>query len=456
VSRGTKGPFALAVEFDKPLDIVLKGNAELAQLWPLTGAYEHILGGRAQVDAHVTGSVADPNLNGSFGIAGMTYRNLSTGIRVEAPQVRFALKNNLLELPVTTASDGAKGSLTLSGWIKPLAPGGMQADLTAKFDKARVMKQRDMTARATGSIRYRQDKDGAVINGEATVDEAEYLLNTKASDDIVKLYVVELNRPPGLIMLPEKPGGRAFRTRLRIDVRADNRVFVRGRGLDSEWRGQLRVRGTTDALALQGRIELEKGEFDFAGRKFVLQDGSHIEMLGGSDIDPVINARAVYSVTALTAEISLTGKASNPQIKLSSNPEMPQDEIISRVLFGEGKQNLSAFEAAQLAAAVASLGSSGSGLDVIGKLRGAFSLDRLTVGTLDRPGTDDEDSAGKPVIRGGKYIAKNIYIEVGSATEEEDAQSASVEIDLTKHLSVGTEATTTGNQKFKVQYKLDY
>jgi hypothetical protein len=31
-----------------------------------------------------------------------------------------------------------------------------------------------------------------------------------------------------------------------------------------------------------------------------------------------------------------------------------------------------------------------------------------------------------------------------------------VDIDLTKNLSVGTEATTTGNQKFKVQYKLDY
>ncbi len=268
--------------------------------------------------------------------------------------------------------------------------------------------------------------------------------------------MVELNRPPGLISLPEKPSERAFKTRMRINVTADNRVFVRGRGLDSEWRGQVRLRGTTDQLAMQGRVDLVKGEFDFAGRRFVLQDGSRIELLGGTDIDPVITARAVYSVTSLSAEIALTGRASNPQIKLSSNPEMPQDEIISRVLFGQGKQNLSAFEAAQLAAAVASLGSSGSGFDVIGKLRGAFTLDRLTVGTLARPGADDEEDAGKPVIRGGKYITKNIYIEAGSATEEEDAQSVSVDINLTKNLSVGTEATTTGNQKFKVQYKLDY
>jgi translocation and assembly module TamB len=332
----------------------------------------------------------------------------------------------------------------------------MRADINARFDRARVLKLRDMTARATGTIHYKQESKGALIEGDARLDQAEYTLNAKASDDFVKLYVVELNRPPGLINLPEKPSERPFKTRLKINVTAENRLFVRGRGLDSEWEGQVRVRGTTDQLALQGRVELVKGEFDFAGRKFVLQDGSRIELLGGTDLDPVITARAVYSVTSLTAEIALTGRASNPQIKLSSSPEMPQDEIISRVLFGQGKQNLSAFEAAQLAAAVASLGSSGSGFDVIGKLRGAFSLDRLTVGTLDKPGATDEDNAGKPVIRGGKYITKNIYVEIGSATEEEDAQSASVDIDLTKHLSVGTEATTTGNQKFRVRYKLDY
>ncbi|MGE0664966.1 MAG: translocation/assembly module TamB domain-containing protein [Sphingomonadales bacterium] len=456
VSRGTMGPFALAVEVDKPLDLRIKGNAELAYLWPLTGAYEHIVGGQATVDAHVTGSVANPTLNGNFAIAGMTYRNLSTGTRLEAANVRFVLANGRLELPPTNATDGSKGTFVLTGWIRPLAPGGMQADISAQFTKARLLKLRDMTARATGEVQYTQDKDGALLKGEATITEAEYTLNAKASDDFVKLYVVELNRPPGLIQLPQKPSEKVFKTRLRINVEADNRVFVRGRGLDSEWRGRVRVRGTTDQLALQGRVDLVKGEFDFAGRRFVLQDGSRIELLGGTDLDPVITARAVYSVTSLTAEIALTGRASNPQIKLSSNPEMPQDEIISRVLFGEGKQNLSAFEAAQLAAAVASLGSSGSGLDVIGKLRGAFSLDRLTVGTLDRPGADDEDNAGKPVIRGGKYITDSIYIEAGSATEEEDAQSVSVDIDLTKNLSVGTEATTTGNQKFRVRYKLDY
>ncbi|MEN3975035.1 translocation/assembly module TamB domain-containing protein [Emcibacter sp. SYSU 3D8] len=456
VARGTKGPFALAVETDKPLALDIKGNAELAYLWPLTGAYEHIVGGRATVDARVTGSVANPTLNGDFAIAGLTYRNLSTGTQIEAANMRFVLKDSLLELPTTNATDGSKGSIVLSGWVRPLAPGGMQADITAQFTKARILKLRDMTARATGQIQYTQDKDGALLKGEAAINEAEYTLNAKASDDFVKLYVVELNRPPGLISLPEKPSERTFKTRLRIDVTAGNRIFVRGRGLDSEWSGKVRVRGTTDQLAMQGRIELVKGEFDFAGRRFVLQDGSRIELLGGTDLDPVITARAVYSVTSLTAEIALTGRASNPQIKLSSNPEMPQDEIISRVLFGQDKQNLSAFEAAQLAAAVASLGSSGSGFDVIGKLRGALTLDRLSVGTLDQPGADDEDNAGKPVIRGGKYITKNIYIEAGSATEEEDAQSVSVEIDLTKHLSVGTEATTTGNQKFKLQYKLDY
>jgi translocation and assembly module TamB len=454
VRRG-EGAFALEIDDARPLDVALKGTAELAHVWPLTGAYQHLLGGRATVDARVSGSMTRPNLNGTFAVTDFSYRNLFTGTRIGAPQVRFTLRENLLELPPTAANDGNNGSITLSGWIKPLAPDGLEADLSARFVKARVLKRRDVTAKASGEIRFQQDAESALISGEARVDEVEYTLVSQPADDVIKLYVVELNRPPGLIELPEKPEPQDFPTRLRIDVTADNQVFVRGRGLDSEWRGQVRVRGTVADPALQGRIELVRGRFDFAGRKFELQDGSRIELVGGGDLDPVITARAVYSVPSLTAEIALTGRASNPQIKLSSQPEMPQDEIISRVLFGTGRDSLSAFEAAQLAAAVASLGSSGSGLDVIGKLRGAFSLDRLTVGTLDRPGEDDEEG-GAPVIRGGKYITKNIYLEFGSATEEEDAASASVDIDLTRNLSVGTEATSTGNQKFRVRYKLDY
>ncbi|MBI1181296.1 MAG: hypothetical protein GC201_12125 [Alphaproteobacteria bacterium] len=454
VTRGD-GPTSLQVDETKPLDVALKGNLDLGQVWPLTGAYEHILDGQATMNAHITGSVTSPTLNGTFTIAGLKYRSLSTGIKIESRDVRFTLDNNLLKLPSTAATDGKNGSITLSGWVKPLAPHGMEADIKVAFDKARVLNKRNMSAKATGSIEYVRKAHNAVLSGQATVNTAEYSLATSASDDIIKLNVKELHRPPGLIELPEKPKESKFSTRLKIDVQAQNQLFVRGRGLDSEWSGKVRVRGTLANPSLQGRIELVRGRFDFAGRKFELQDGSSIELVGGGDIDPVLNAHAVYSTSSLSAEIALTGRASNPQIKLSSNPELPQDEIISRVLFGEEKQNLTAFEAAQLGAAVASLSSSGSGLDVLGKLRNAFSLDRLTVGTRDTPGSTN-DSGGGPVIRGGKYLTKNIYVEFGSATEEENATSASVDIDITKHLSVGTEATSTGNQKFKLQYKLDY
>jgi translocation and assembly module TamB len=332
----------------------------------------------------------------------------------------------------------------------------MEANIEVAFDKARVLNQRNMSAKATGNIKYVQEAGHAEVSGEATVNEAEYSLAAAPADDVIKLNVKELHRPPGLIELPEKPEPSDFVTRLKIDIRAQNQLFVRGRGLDSEWSGRLRVRGTVANPSLQGRVELVRGRFDFAGRKFELADGSHIELIGGGDIDPVLNVRAVYSTSSLNAEIAISGRASNPQIKLSSNPEMPQDEIISRVLFGDSTQNLSAFEAAQLGAAVASLSSSGGGgLDVLGTLRNAFSLDRLTVGTRDEVGEDDDEGGG-PVIRGGKYLTKNIYVEFGSATEEADATSASVDIDITDNLSVGTEATSTGNQKFKVEYKLDY
>jgi translocation and assembly module TamB len=53
--------------------------------------------------------------------------------------------------------------------------------------------------------------------------------------------------------------------------------------------------------------------------------------------------------------------------------------LLSRLLFGTSITNLSAPEALQLAAAVASLNNTGGGLDPINSVRSAVGLDRLRI-----------------------------------------------------------------------------
>src|SRR3546814_13058076 len=58
-------------------------------------------------------------------------------------------------------------------------------------------------------------------------------------------------------------------------------------------------------------------------------------------------------VQGLNATIRVTGRGQKPEIAFTSTPALPQDELLSRLLFGTSITNLSAPEALQLASAVA-------------------------------------------------------------------------------------------------------
>src|SRR3546814_7369336 len=86
-----------------------------------------------------------------------------------------------------------------------------------------------------------------------------------------------------------------------------------------------------------------------------------------SDLDTRNAIVAALDITAaaeledLEAIVRVTGTAAAPEIVITSNPPRPQDEVLALILFGKTTAQLSAFEAVQLAAAVAQLTGGGGG-----------------------------------------------------------------------------------------------
>src|SRR3546814_5045146 len=87
---------------------------------------------------------------------------------------------------------------------------------------------------------------------------------------------------------------------------------------------------------------------------------------------------AEANVQGLSATIRVTGTGLRPEITFASIPALPEDEVLSRLLFGTSVANLSAPEALQLAAAAASLRSGGrSAGNPLNKLGRAIGVDRI-------------------------------------------------------------------------------
>ncbi|MEL7285392.1 MAG: translocation/assembly module TamB domain-containing protein, partial [Pseudomonadota bacterium] len=145
-----------------------------------------------------------------------------------------------------------------------------------------------------------------------------------------------------------------------------------------------------------------------------------------------------------TASITLSGSIDDPDIALSSDPSLPDDEVLSRVLFGRSPSELSALEAAQLAGAAAQLAGSG-GFNLVGQLQEATGLDRLSIGL---------DDQGAATVSTGKYIAKDIYLEI--ETGGTGAPGVALEWTPLDNVAVDAEVDPELGPKVAVQWKRDF
>ncbi len=220
---------------------------------------------------------------------------------------------------------------------------------------------------------------------------------------------------------------------LNLTLDAPEQVFIRGRGLDVEFGGSMKVAGTLAQPLTQGALHLRRGTLSLAGHALDFTEGA-ISFNGGSITDPAIHLVATSSSGNVTATLTIGGTAHNPKITLTSVPELPQDEVLAQLLFGTGVGKLSPFQVAGMAAGLATLtGAGGSGIgDPLDKVRQGLGLDRLSVGS---------GANGSPTLEAGRYLAPSVYLGAKQSASGGGTQ-ASMQIDIAKGLKLeGTAGT---------------
>ncbi len=217
---------------------------------------------------------------------------------------------------------------------------------------------------------------------------------------------------------------------LDIKVFAPNQIFLRGRGLDAELGGSLRLRGTSRDLRPEGSFDLIRGRLDIVGRRLVL---SEAQLLLEGAFVPRINILATTEGDDIISTLRISGPASEPVITLESSPELPEEEVLAQLLFGERLQTLSAFQAVQLASAVRTLaGKGGEGL--VDKLRRNTGLDNLDIKT---------DDTGNFGLTAGKYLSEKVYTEV--TIDQTGKTQIDLNLDIKSHITLKAKASSDGD-----------
>jgi len=434
-------PFALnlrdgrmVMAMDQPASANITWRGEIAPLWQLLPIVDHDLRGTADINIAMTGTLASPQFTGAAKIESGTYENITLGTVARDLALSLQAEGQNALTFTLTATDGERGKLTGGGRMTRGGAEGLTADLTADFNEFNLVQRDDVHLRASGQLTYAGPAASGTLKGAVHASTVDVRLGGTYVPDI-----------PLLVEMDGAPQNNARDgTNVALDVTVDMpNVRIEGRGLLSSWRGNLALRGTVAKPDLTGNVELDRGEFTFLGQSFDLKSGN-VRFTGGASIDPDLSITAERASASVTAIVTISGRAREPIIELSSRPAMARDEVLSRLLFDRGAGQLGPLETVQLANAVTELTNIARDGGVVGVLRRTFGLEVLGFG----------GASGDAVVV-GQRVSRNIYVGVEQSIESGTSQVV-VQWRLTPRLSLTSRADAEAGPGIGLSWSRDY
>ncbi|WP_374471411.1 translocation/assembly module TamB domain-containing protein [Phenylobacterium sp.] len=442
-TEASAAPFRLAVARQRPMQGRFAAEGEVRPLWDLLIGGERSFAGQVSTVGTLGGTLAAPQAAGRITVADGRFEDGQTGLSLRQIALRADFADSAVNVTRVTGVDGHGGSVAGAGRIS-LARAGVSS-FRLNLDNFRLIDNEQATAHASGPVTIDRGSDGRVrLSGDLGIDRADVAADLPIPSGVVAMDVVERNRPVELAATLPPVTRRGDGWALDVRLHAPGRVFLRGRGLDVELSLEARVNGSTSRPQLSGTARVVRGDYQFAGKRFDFDDRS-VVYLSTRPEDIRLDLTAVRDDPSLVAVVRIRGNAARPEVSLTSTPSLPNDEVLSQVLFGRSASQLSPIEAAQLASAVSAL-AGGGGFDVIGNLRSFAGLDRLAFAG------GGGDSA--LTVAGGKYLTDDVYLEIIGGGREGTA--AQVEWRVRRHLSIISRLTQQAGTKLAVRWRRDY
>ncbi|HBN22474.1 MAG TPA: hypothetical protein DD412_04480 [Holosporales bacterium] len=431
------------------LDFSLKGETDLGVLSKLFLYTGDIVKGILSIDFTIAGSVDQFDYDGILELKKGYYENITYGTKLHDLSFKAQAKDGLITLNNVKTRDGYGGYLHLNGTY----------DLIKKvFDfKADAVKMRfaytdklKIIARE-GALTLKGPYNNAIASGSLTMDEVAYNITAAFGEDVAELNVIDPSKPQKIdkskLKTNQKKSPNAFKLTFDFDIKIPPVFRVYGLGLDSLWEGELKVTQSLDDILMVGEIDLKEGELDFLGQTIEIDEGT-LSFDGQEENIPYLALQASLEKNDFKAIVALNGRATKPSFALSSEPPLPQEEILSQLLFGSHSSKLSPLSALKLAKVAGELSGVGGG--------GSFTdlmKDHLGKEEVEVDGGDNKKDA---LLKAKDTLSDKVSIHLDQGVTPMDSKVV-VEVEVTPKVTISTEAgAAKSSESVGVNYKWDY
>jgi translocation and assembly module TamB len=316
----------LAVGPDGRQSLTVDGQLNLRVLNGLSPDF--FSSGTAEVAVRVTGTYERPRLNGTASLAGASIAVLLGNERWTISNLKSVVRftSNQAQIDSLTGTMGggrisATGGALLEGFTLSRFLFNIHGDdVTVPFpENFRTTADIDLEIRGSA----REQLVGGVVNvrrTEYTEDiELADLINFRAEQSIEEGSELEVTRA-------------ALFSDLRVEGR--NALVVRNNLADLVGSVSLQVNGPVKDPVISGRITATSGTLNFRNDRYEITRAL-MDLPPQRGADPIINIQGEAQIRGYRVTVGLTGPLSQPQAIISSEPSLPQADVVALITTGQ-------------------------------------------------------------------------------------------------------------------------
>jgi translocation and assembly module TamB len=356
------------------------------------------IGGELASTARLGGTLGTPQVTGELRAAGVAVRNLLQGVSFSDGELLVTLEGETARIQRLSLRGGegtisAEGTATLGS--------SPTAELRARASRFRVVGRVDRQLVASGEARLTLQPDRLRANGRLVVDSGLFDLSRRDAP-VLDEDVTVRRAQEAAEALPVPPPAPALmrNAQVALDIDLGEQLRLRGYGIDTGLRGQLRVSTPGGRLAVQGSVRTEDGTYAGYGQKLEIERG--VLTLAGPLESARLDVLALRPKIDTRVGVAITGPLQGLRVKLYSEPEMAETEKLSWLLLGRPTEGLGRADTAVLQRAATAL-LAGQGEAPTDAILRTFGLDDLSF-------RQTEGDSRDTIITLGKQLSRRWYV----------------------------------------------
>ncbi|PJA28493.1 MAG: hypothetical protein CO189_04460 [candidate division Zixibacteria bacterium CG_4_9_14_3_um_filter_46_8] len=370
----------------------------------------------------------------------------------------------------------SQGESTLRKFWRSLFP--------ARQQEGKILVTGDIDVHSLDNFGYNLSLEGTDIPIMHEVYDVSAIINAKATiqGNIIPTVMGDIEVIQAIYREPfasseENAGlaGRQHETEedlwnLDLNLTADNNIWVINPDMDAEFEGIVNISRDKGLYRLQGEIGTIRGRYYLPPlMDFRIDEGQIIfndpEYVSISSIDPELNIEASTRISQsneqgeVTGEriiyLGVSGKLSEPVLKLSSSEGASQQEILEYLTFHRSFSSAGS----ETSSPDKSLTNRARGLfgDLIGQQIKSQAARSIGVETLEiQPSAAGKLNLGQTRVTVGKYISPSVYLKYSRTLSHTSGQEIAAEYRLNRNFSLEAKSDASNLYHLDLNFNIEF